>query len=270
MKSMLKNVLNLSRYILLVISLCFTLSNKGAAQDMRNHTISYHHVIELSHPIDESIPLWPGDPQVSVNTVATMKKDGYYLRKFSIGEHSATHMNAPNSFIAGNSQGIDSYPASSLVHPAVVIDVKNKVVGHSNYQVTLQDINAWEKTHGQIPPNSLIFFDTGWGRRWHDPKAFINEDTHGILHFPSVSEDVALFLLEQRHAAGLGIDTHGLDSSDSSVYRINELLAKNHKIALECVANLDQMPASGATVIIGILRLVNGSGSPVALTALIP
>ena len=64
-------------------------------------TITYSRVIDLQHVVSPDIPLWPGDPKVVFKTVATMKKDGYYLRSFTIGEHSATHMNAPNSFIAG-------------------------------------------------------------------------------------------------------------------------------------------------------------------------
>jgi Putative cyclase len=67
---------------------------------MKN-TISYSRVVDLTHTIDPSNPLWPGDPQVVFEVVATMEKDGHYLRSFTIGEHSATHMNAPNSFISG-------------------------------------------------------------------------------------------------------------------------------------------------------------------------
>ena len=54
-------------------------------------------------------------------TVASLEKDGYYLRRFSMGEHSATHINAPNSFYP-NSRQIHQYPAESMVVPAVVID----------------------------------------------------------------------------------------------------------------------------------------------------
>ena len=46
------------------------------------------------------MPIWPGDPAVVFTNVATFPNDGYFLRNFSMGEHSATHMNAPNSFHA--------------------------------------------------------------------------------------------------------------------------------------------------------------------------
>lgn len=64
-------------------------------------TITCSRVMDLSHVIDMNIPLWPGDPPVEFEPVAEFATHGYYLRRFSIGEHSATHMNASNSFVEG-------------------------------------------------------------------------------------------------------------------------------------------------------------------------
>jgi hypothetical protein len=61
-------------------------------------SINYTKVVDLSHVIDPSIPTWPNDPPVEFESVAELENDGYYLRRFSIGEHSGTHLNAPNSF----------------------------------------------------------------------------------------------------------------------------------------------------------------------------
>ncbi|WP_228014789.1 cyclase family protein [Fortiea sp. LEGE XX443] len=55
---------------------------------------------------------WPGDPQVEFTTVANIPDDGYYLRGFSMGEHSATHINALNSFYA-NGAGIDEFGSTA-------------------------------------------------------------------------------------------------------------------------------------------------------------
>jgi kynurenine formamidase len=254
-----------------VITLLFVATSQvNATQTNTEHTIQYRSVVSLSHPISESIPLWPGDPKVHFETVATMEKDGYKLRSWTIGEHSATHMNAPDSFIEGNHEGIDTYPADSLVHQAVVINVKDKVKGHPDYVITTQDVQQWEKIHGNIPKNTLVFFDTGWGKLWNTPKAFINVDSQGALHFPGIDGKTTEYLLKQRHIAGMGIDTHGLDPSASEIYETNVQLAENHKIALECVANLDEIPATGSTVVIGLPQLHNGSGAPVSITAFVP
>jgi hypothetical protein len=83
--------------------------SSSAAASSGAKTIGYSRVVDLNHVISPQIPLWPGDPRVVFKVVATMKKDGYYLRSFTIGEHSATHMNAPNSFVSGNTEAITSY-----------------------------------------------------------------------------------------------------------------------------------------------------------------
>jgi len=80
-------------------------------------TIAYSRVVDLTHTIDPSIPLWPGDPHVVFKVVATMKKDGYYLRSFTIGEHSATHMNAPTASSQGTPSRSPATPSSSELFP---------------------------------------------------------------------------------------------------------------------------------------------------------
>ena len=230
--------------------------------------IQFRKVIDLSQPISPTIPLWPGDPPVEFETVATQAKEGYYLRRFSMGEHSGTHMNAPNSFHP-NGIGIDAYSAESLVRPAVVIDVREQAKKNPDYVVAIADIEAWERSNGRIAADSIVVFYTGWQAFWNDPERFFNKDDKG-LHFPGVGADTTAYLLEKRQVAGIGIDTHGADPGMDQAFGTNlQVLAKNG-IILENLTNLDQLPAKGTTLVIGVLRLKDGSGSPVSVMAFAP
>ena len=233
-------------------------------------TISYSHVVELSQKISPRIPLWPGDPKVVFKVVATMAKDGYYLRSFTIGEHSATHMNAPNSFVKGNTEAITSYTAEQRVVPAVVIDVGAKCAADADYQLTQQDVLDWEATNGTIAPGSVVLMLTGWEDKWNDPKAFINLDQKGNLHFPGFAAETTKWLLSDRAIAGVGIDTHGVDPGLDTSYATNTAMAENHKIALECLGHLDELPPTGATLVLGALQLEDGSGTPLSVIAFVP
>lgn len=71
-------------------------------------------------------------------------------------------MNAPNSFISGNTQAITSYPAEQRVVPAVVIDIRDKTAHNPDYQLTKQDVLGWEAQNGQIAPGSFVILFTGW------------------------------------------------------------------------------------------------------------
>jgi kynurenine formamidase len=232
--------------------------------------ITYSKIVDLSHPISEQIPLWPGDPKVVLKPVATFAKDGYYLRELSIGEHSATHMNAPNSFIEGNTEAITSYPPEQRVVPAVVIDARDKCAADADYRLSQQDVLDWEATNGQIVPGSFVIMLTGWEDKWNDPKAFINQDAKGNLHFPGFAPATSKWLVTDRQIAGVGIDTHGVDPGSDTTYATNTEMANTHKIAIECMANLDQLPPKGATLVLAPLQLQNGSGSPMDIVAMVP
>ena len=162
-------------YILGAIGLIAALAVSVAATHKNHKSINYTEVVDLSHVIDTNIPLWPGDPPVVFETVADFATDGFYLRRFSIGEHSATHMNAANSFHA-NGTGIDAYEPESLVVKAVVIDIRDKAEVNPDYALTIADVLAWEKKHGKIPAKSVVLLYTGWQEKWGDPVAFFNED----------------------------------------------------------------------------------------------
>ncbi len=236
-------------------------------QESKN--ITYSQVIHLSHIINPDIPQWQGDPPVEFETVAQIEKDGYYLRRFSLGEHSATHINAPNSFYSFG-VGIDQYPAESLLVPVVVISIREQARANPDYALTVADILAWEKQHGKISAGSVVLLYTGWQEKWFENKAFMNQDTQGGMHFPGFSRDATKFLLDERQIAGVGIDTHGVDSGQDTAFATNRLVLEKPRIVLENLTNLDRLPAKGAMVVIGILRLRGGSGSPVGAIALVP
>jgi kynurenine formamidase len=233
-------------------------------------TITYDRVVDLQHVISPDIPLWPGDPKVVFKTVATMKSDGYYLRSFTIGEHSATHMNAPNSFNAGDQRSITSYAPEQLVVPAAVIDMRGQCAADADYQLSKQDVLDWEAVNGQLAPGTFLIMYTGWQDKWNDPKAFFNIDGKGNLHFPGFAGDTTTWLLSDRQIAGVGIDTHGVDPGLDTSYATNTQTTAAHKIVIECLGNIDELPATGTTLVLGILRLKDGSGTPLSVMAFVP
>ncbi len=250
------------------MSLCVKVQTV-AATDQTMKTITYSRVIDLSHVIDTNIPVWPGDPPVEFETVADMEKDGYYLRKFAMGEHSATHINAPNCFHEGG-VGIDAYPPTSFIVPALVIDVRKHTTENPDYALTKDDVLAWEQQYGQIPAESVVIMYTGWQEKWNSPTEFFNQDASGGLHFPGFGGETTTFLLEERQIAGVGIDTHGVDPGQDKTYATNVQVSAQQGIILECLTHLDQLPAVGTTLVIGILRLHEGSGTPVSVMAFLP
>lgn len=244
-------------------------SDDDSAGTSATNPLGVAKVVDLSHTIDQKIPLWPGDPKMVFDKVATFETDGYYLRDFSIGEHSATHMNAPNSFIDGK-EGIDEYGPADLMRPAVVIDVRKQAAADPDYALTQADLDAWEEQNGKVPEGSVVLLDTGWSKYWRDPKKFFGQDAKGGLHFPGFDGKTTKFLLDERGISGVGIDTHGVDPGQDESYSTNTQVLSEPRIVLENLDRLDQLPATGANIIIAPLKLKDGSGSPATVTGLIP
>ncbi len=231
-------------------------------------TISYKKIVDLTHSIHPNIPIWSGDPATEFATVSQIEKDGYFLRKFSMGEHSGTHMNAPNSFYSGGAS-IDGYPPQSLVVPAIAIDIRDKSLVNADYTLTIDDVLNWEQQHRFIEPGNIIILYTGWQEKWDDEGAFFNRDDRGICHFPGFGKATTQFLLKERLIAGVATDTHGVDPGQDESFDVNKLVLKEQRVVLENLANLDQLPAANITLVIGILRLLGGSGSPVSVLAFV-
>jgi len=231
-------------------------------------TIAYRQIIDLTHPIHPNIPIWPGDPATEFETVSQIEKNGYFLRKFSMGEHSGTHINAPNSFYTEGAS-IDTYSPQSLVCPAIAIDIRDQSLANPDYSLTIDDVLNWERQHKLIEPENLVLLYTGWQAKWDDEQAFFNRDDRGICHFPGFGTAATQFLLEERSIAGIGTDTHGVDPGRDESFAVNKLILEKQLIVLENLANLDLLPAADFTLAIGIMRLLGGSGSPVSVLAFV-
>jgi kynurenine formamidase len=231
-------------------------------------SINYQKIIDLSHLIDQNIPRWAGDPLVELENVANIAEHKYYLRRFTMGEHSGTHLNAPNTF-AGDRPGIDSYQPQSLVVPAVVIDIRPQVERDQDYLLKIDDLLNWEKVNQTIPDHTVILIYTGWQEKWQTPAEFLPQDAQGQYHFPGCAKETAEWLLTERKIAGIGIDTHGVDGGIDENFMTNRLILQNQGLVLENLNNLHLLPPDNITLVIGILKLKNGSGSPASVLAFV-
>ncbi|WNV84515.1 cyclase family protein [Umezawaea sp. Da 62-37] len=230
-----------------------------------------YRVVNLSHVNDPArTSLFPGDPEFTMTTVATVAEDGYHLRLLQQGEHTGTHWGAPAHFNA-DQPAADELDTADLFLPAVKIDVRDRAVD-PDYAVTVADLLAWEAVHGRIPPESAVVLHTGWEDRWGTP-AFANLDADGCPHQPGFGVPAVEWLLDTGRLGrrgALGTDTFGPDVATDSAYTASKLLYREHRISLEVLANLAELPPTGAWVLVGGTVNRGGSGSPASVYALMP
>ncbi|MEV4348817.1 cyclase family protein [Actinoplanes sp. NPDC049596] len=229
-------------------------------------------LINLSHLNDPATTLvYPGDPAFELETVATVEEDGFYLRFVREGEHTGTHWGAPGHFNPGQPLA-DDLDLEDLCLPAVRIDVREQCAGDADYEVTIADLQAWERRHGRIPDGSMVIIWTGWDARW-GTAAFLNQDADGVLHQPGFALETVRWLVDTGRLGrrgGTGTDTFSPDPGHDDSYEVSRLVYQRHRISLEVLANLAALPPIGAHVLCGGQINKAGSGSTALIYGLLP
>ena len=238
--------------------------------------LSRARLLDLTWTFDESTLYWPTSPSAfELKPLAHgLREDGtfYSANTFCAPEHGGTHLDAPIHF-SEKGWTADQIPLEHLIAPGVVLDVAKQAAANADYRLANEDIVAWEKEHGRIPPGSIVLLRTGWGRRWPDrARTFgdANAKDASHLHFPGYGEDSARFLVSDRQVTALGIDTPSIDYGPSKDFRVHVIAMSANVIGLENVAHLEEVPPTGALILALPVKIGGGSGGPLRLAAIVP
>jgi kynurenine formamidase len=110
---------------------------------------------------------------------------------------------------------------------------------------------------------------TGWDERWDDFDSYRNEDDEGQMHFPGFSPEATALLVEDRDVAGLGIDTLSVDYGLSTGFDVHAVSHGQGKYHIENAANLEDLPPTGAWVVVAPIHIRDATGGPVRIFALV-
>jgi kynurenine formamidase len=140
-----------------------------------------------------------------------------------------------------------------------------------DFLLTQKHVEDWESRHGRIEAGSWVLMRTDWSKR-KDPAAFANMKEDGS-HVPGPHPELVPFLAKQRDVIGWGSEGVGTDAGQA--YRFtppfpcHSIMHGSGKFGLASLANLDQLPAKGSILITPPLKIVQGSGSPCRVLALV-
>lgn len=229
-------------------------------------TMRVSRVQDLTHTLKPSFPSFSGNPIFKSDVAVTIKKDGYYARNISYFEHIGTHMDAPAHFGA-DARTVDQIAPAALIAPVAVIHIDERAMHDHDARLTVEDIRAWERKNGRLPKGAAVFMHSGWEHRVGTAKAFRNPDAGGVMHFPGFHANAAAFLLNERQAVGIGVDTLSLDFGASKDFKTHTTWLPADRWGLEGLANLAKVPPRGAWVFVGAPKVASGSGGPTRVFA---
>ncbi|HYY59184.1 MAG TPA: cyclase family protein [Pyrinomonadaceae bacterium] len=233
-------------------------------------------IVDLSHSFDSDTIYWPTEDGFRLEKEHDGVTDkGYYYaaNKFCTAEHGGTHIDAPIHFAAGR-QTVDQIPLEQLTGAAITVDVTASCEANPDYQVTVEDFQAWEKKNGAIPRGAIVLLRTGYARRWPDRQRYLGTAEHGAgavakLHFPGLHPAAARWLVTARSIKAVGLDTASIDYGQSSLFESHRTLFEKNVPAFENLANLDQLPAKDFLLIALPMKIRNGSGGPLRAIAIV-
>ena len=238
-------------------------------------------VVDLTHTLDPDFPVIILPPEFGQCARFRMEEISAYDHRgpawkwhnISMSEHTGTHFDAPSHWISGRdvAQGaVDEIPPDRFIGPVCVINCSLQAAEDEDFLLTAADIAAWEETHGRIPKGAWVLMRTDWSKR--RGAAYLNMREDGP-HSPGPSPEAVRLLVEDRDIIGFGTETVGTDAGQaahfSPPYPAHYILHGAGRYGLQCLANLDQLPPTGAVLMAAPLKIKGGTGSPLRVLAMV-
>ena len=238
-------------------------------------------VIDLTHTLDPDFPVIILPPEFGQCARFRMEEvsaydhrgPGWKWHNITLNEHTGTHFDAPSHWISGRdlpNNSVDEIAPENFVGPVVVIDCSQGAKKDDDFELTPEIILSHENAHGKIPADSWVLMRTDWSKR--SGAEYLNMAADGP-HSPGPTPDAIRFLIDERDIRGFGTETVGTDAGQGSHYTppypAHYFLHGAGKFGLQCLRNLDQLPATGAILLCAPLKIRNGTGSPLRVLALV-
>lgn len=217
--------------------------------------------IDLTHPLVEGMPVWPGHPHFCHDLLDSYERGGASrYHKLELGEHTGTHLDAPLHFVAPpKGWAIDKVPVEQFISRMVVQSYVPYAGGEAVSEAMIREYEATART--PIRPGDAVFFHFGWDRKW-------TEDVEGFFaSWPGLDEGAAAYLVG-KGVKLVGCDCLSIDPSNSTTFPAHRVLLGAGVLIGENFNNLGDVGPVG-TLAAFPLPIVEGSGSPLRAVAVV-
>ena len=222
-------------------------------------------LIDLTQTLGPDTALWPGSRPFLATTVATYESDACYARELEVPEHAGTHLDAPSHFVPDTAR-VHELDVATFLRPIAKLDVRSWVGDDETATIGREVIEELEARDGRIEEGSVVLLHTGWEAHVADPDRYLGPG--GTTAFPGLALSGAELLVE-RKVAGIGIDTLSTDAGHVTSQEVHLCVLPSGAWQLEGLVNLGAVPARGAWIIAAPLKLLDGSGTPARVFAIV-
>lgn len=209
-------------------------------------------VIDLTHTIQETMPVYPGTEPPKFLPANTYETDGFKETELRMYTHTGTHMDPPAHLYPGRTT-LDQFPTDQFIGKALVIDCRELREGEP---ITMEFLRKYGEKTEQA---DFLLFNLGWDKRW-GTEAYFGD-------YPCIDEEVLDYIMQGSYK-GIGFDVIGLDPiADENLTRHKKLFAACDMVNIENLKNLDLCGSELFRFSCYPLKLENADGSPIRAVA---
>ncbi|TCZ79264.1 cyclase family protein [Paenibacillus albiflavus] len=174
-------------------------------------------IIDLTHLIQDRIPVFPGDAETDLKQSKFLDRDYYNNHQLSINMHAGTHIDGP-MHLTDSKTYLNEVPIENFIGDACLIDVS----GHKtiNYKPEYEQI---------IRDGQIVILYTGHSKLFGQNEYFTD--------YPVLTVEFGELLVKKR-VKMIGLDT---PSPDMYPFHVHKLLFNNKILIMENLTNLDKL-----------------------------
>ncbi len=239
-----------------------SMANAESMWDVYNTYFKKATFVDLSTTISTTTPIWEGFGPLKWEWVNnrktgkpwTISEHGFRAKRYITVGHNGTHIGPPSHFVE-NGMSAGEIPVNEMIAPLCVIDITPKLVKEPNHVCTVADIKEWEQKNGKIPEGAFVALRTDQGKDFEsNPKRFSRHP------FPSWGVESIKFLFEERQILAQGHESMDVDATPT--FESQTWIHRHGHWTIECLHNLDQVPATGAIIVVTWPKIKECTGFP--------
>jgi kynurenine formamidase len=211
-------------------------------------------IVDLSMPIDERTPFYPGDPEPRVCPATSIARDGVNVLRLDLGSHSGTHCDAPFHFLEDGLK-LDELPLERFVGPGVVVNCTD---------VAPRSPIGWERFAGlPLASGAIVLLHTGWDAR---------ATAETIFDHPFLDGEACRRLLSLG-VRTIGIDAINLDETpdgpiDRSRFPCHDAISRAGGVIVENLVHLAAIDFDDPWISVLPLHVPGADGAPTRAVAM--
>jgi kynurenine formamidase len=202
-----------------------------------------HTLIDLSHPIIDRMPAYPGDEPARLEKISDFAQDGFNNFRITSGMHTGTHIDGPMHMTKSDCF-IDDLPLERFIGTGCFLNAMGMKV-----------IPCTPEFASAIVPESIVLIYTGFGKQFGSEKYYRDH--------PVISMELTQLLVQQR----IKIVCFDTPSPDKYPHDIHTYLLKNSVLIAENLTRMEKLLTVKKFEIMALPLRIHADSSPARIVA---